>query len=109
MSRGESEWGRGSTGAAPYFMHHPGSPPPTEAEGSSSPSLTPPNMGLVQPWPSWPVGDAPYAHRCRGPPQVSTCSLVVRPRVTSTTWKPVRPMTGMKKRPATHMTAMLAR
>ena len=51
----------------------------------------------------------PSPSRMRGTPQVCTCSLVVRPRVTSTTWKPVRPTTGMKKRPATHMTAMLAR
>lgn len=36
-----------------------------------------------------------------------TCSLVVLPLATSTMWKPVRPATGMKKRPATHITARL--
>lgn len=36
-----------------------------------------------------------------------TCSLVVLPLATSTMWKPVRPATGMKKRPATHITASL--
>lgn len=36
-----------------------------------------------------------------------TCSLVVRPRATRTIWKPVRPMTGIKNNPATHMTAIL--
>lgn len=38
---------------------------------------------------------------------VTTCSLVVLPLATRTTWKPVRPATGMKKSPATHMTAIL--
>lgn len=64
-----------------------------------------PRQGPVQPGP---LGTRD-PHRSDPPTQVCTCSLVVRPRVTSTTWKPVRPMTGMKKRPATHMTAMLAR
>lgn len=36
-----------------------------------------------------------------------TCSLVVRPRATSTMWNPVSPMTGMKKSPATHITTSL--
>lgn len=36
-----------------------------------------------------------------------TCSLVVLPLATSTMWKPVRPATGMKNRPATHITASL--
>lgn len=36
-----------------------------------------------------------------------TCSLVVLPLATSTMWKPVRPATGMKNRPATHITARL--
>lgn len=36
-----------------------------------------------------------------------TCSLVVRPLATSTTWNPVRPATGMKNKPATHITAIL--
>lgn len=36
-----------------------------------------------------------------------TCSFVVRPRATKTIWNPVNPATGTKKRPATHMTAIL--
>lgn len=36
-----------------------------------------------------------------------TCSLVVLPLATSTMWKPVRPATGMKKSPATHITPIL--
>ena len=36
-----------------------------------------------------------------------TCSLVVRPRATSTIWKPVSPKTGMKKSPAIHITTIL--
>lgn len=36
-----------------------------------------------------------------------TCSFVVRPRATRTIWKPVRPMTGIKNNPATHMTAIV--
>lgn len=36
-----------------------------------------------------------------------TCSLVVRPLATSTTWNPVRPATGMKNKPATHITAIV--
>lgn len=36
-----------------------------------------------------------------------TCSLVVRPLATSTMWKPVSPMTGMKKSPAMHITTRL--
>lgn len=36
-----------------------------------------------------------------------TCSLVVLPLATKTMWKPVSPATGMKNRPATHMTASL--
>lgn len=39
--------------------------------------------------------------------EVPTCSLVVLPLATSTMWKPVRPATGMKNRPATHITASL--
>jgi hypothetical protein len=31
----------------------------------------------------------------------------VRPLATSTTWNPVRPATGMKNKPATHITAIL--
>lgn len=38
---------------------------------------------------------------------ILTCSLVVRPRATSTMWKPVSPMTGIKKRPAMHITTRL--
>lgn len=36
-----------------------------------------------------------------------TCSFVVRPRATSTIWKPVSPMTGIKKSPAMHITTRL--
>lgn len=41
-------------------------------------------------------------------PHSHTCSLVVRPLATSTTWNPVRPATGMKNKPATHITTMLS-
>lgn len=41
------------------------------------------------------------------PPRSRTCSLVVRPLATSTTWNPVRPATGMKNNPATHITTIL--
>lgn len=36
-----------------------------------------------------------------------TCSFVVLPRDTNTMWNPVRPATGTKNRPATHITAIL--
>ena len=35
-----------------------------------------------------------------------TCSLVVRPRLTRTMWKPVRPKMGMKRRAITHSRTM---
>lgn len=85
----------------------------TSAKGPQAPALT--TLPYVIVWPrllAQLVRDPPtpiLIKNARPPTQVCTCSLVVRPRVTSTTWKPVRPTTGMKKRPATHMTAMLAR
>lgn len=41
------------------------------------------------------------------PALVCTCSFVVLPRATNTMWNPVRPATGTKNRPATHITAIL--
>lgn len=38
---------------------------------------------------------------------IGTCSFVVLPRATNTMWNPVRPATGTKNRPATHITAIL--
>lgn len=38
---------------------------------------------------------------------VQTCSFVVLPRATKTMWNPVRPATGTKNKPATHMTTIL--
>lgn len=54
-------------------------------------------------------GEDSHAQLYRGSPIMSprTCSLVVRPLATSTTWNPVRPATGMKNKPATHITAIL--
>lgn len=37
-----------------------------------------------------------------------TCSLVVLPLATRTTWNPVSPATGTKNKPATHITAILS-
>lgn len=90
-----------------------------DAAASQSPCALPPQLrGLpqLQSSPSTPIlsreipkcirrwpgqaGSPPVAPGC-------TCSLVVRPLATSTTWKPVRPATGMKKSPATHITTIL--
>lgn len=44
---------------------------------------------------------------CTQPALLRTCSFVVLPRATNTMWNPVRPATGTKNRPATHITPIL--
>ena len=39
--------------------------------------------------------------------KIGTCSFVVLPRETKTTWKAVRPQIGTHSRPMIHMTHML--